>query len=83
MITIYTTPSCSYCKMAKGFFKSRGVEYTEIDVFADRIAREEMIARAGSMSVPVIKIDNTFIVGFNRSRIETLLGLGLENKINL
>ena len=31
-VTIYTTPSCHFCHMAKEFFKENNVAYTEYDV---------------------------------------------------
>jgi glutaredoxin 3 len=69
-ITIYTTPSCAYCKMAKEYFKTKGWEWTEKDVMQDIAAREEMIAKTGQLGVPVISINGKFIVGFDRKKID-------------
>jgi len=74
-VIIYTTPSCSYCKMAKEFFKEKGIEYKEFDVATDREKRAEMIEVTGQMGVPVIEIDNAVIVGFNRPKVVELLGI--------
>ncbi|HXV26873.1 MAG TPA: glutaredoxin family protein [Candidatus Paceibacterota bacterium] len=73
-IVIYTTPTCGYCKMAKEYFKSKGLDYTEHDVFADEKAREEMIAKSGQLGVPVITIDDNLVVGFDRPKIDQYLG---------
>ena len=64
-ITIYTTPTCAYCKMTKAFFKDNGVAYEEKDVTVDDKAREEMIKKSGSMAVPVIDVDGQIVVAFN------------------
>lgn len=68
-IKIYTTPSCAYCKMAKEYFKSKGLAWEEHDVMVDEKAREEMITKTGQLGVPVIDIDGKFVVGFDKSKI--------------
>lgn len=72
-VTIYTTPSCHYCHMAKEYFKDNGVEYKEYDVSQDSEARQEMVDKSGQMGVPVIFINGEMIVGFNQGRVEELL----------
>lgn len=74
-ITIYTTPTCFYCQMAKKFFKEKSVEYTEFDVGSDREKADEVIKKTGQMGVPVIDIDGEIIVGFDKKRISEILGI--------
>lgn len=74
-ITIFTTPTCAYCKMAKEFFKQNSIQFEEKDVVKDALAREEMIKKSGQMGVPVIFVDNDIVVGFDRSRLSELLGV--------
>lgn len=74
-VTIYTTPSCVYCKMTKAFFKENNVVYEEKDVSTDAAARDEMIAKSNQMGVPVIDIDGKIIVGFDKNRISELVGI--------
>ncbi|MDO8557362.1 MAG: glutaredoxin domain-containing protein [Candidatus Jorgensenbacteria bacterium] len=74
-VTIYTTPSCVYCKMAKEFFKSHNIEYREMNVESDLKAQEEMIKKTGQLGVPVIEINGSIVIGFNKSNIEGLLGI--------
>jgi glutaredoxin 3 len=75
-VTIYSTPTCVYCKMAKEFFKKNNVAYEEYDVAADMKAREDMMAKSHQLGVPVIDIDNNIVIGFDQKTIEKLLGLG-------
>ena len=56
-VTIYSTQTCSYCKMAKQFFKDNKIEYTNFDVGEDEKASEEMVKKTEQMSVPVIIIE--------------------------
>lgn len=72
-ITIYSTPTCHFCHLAKEYFTSKGVKYTEYDVLADIAKRQEMMDKSGQLGVPVIIIDNNVIVGFDQSQIESLL----------
>lgn len=72
-VTIYTTPSCVYCKMAKAFFKENNIFYEEKDVSTDTKAQEEMIAKSNQLSVPVIDIDGQITVGFDKPRLSELL----------
>lgn len=72
-VTIYSTPTCHFCHMAKDFFKEKGVQYTEYDVLADEVKRQEMFDKTHQLGVPVIVIDGEVTIGFDRPRIESLL----------
>ena len=74
-VTIYTTPTCVYCKMTKAFFKENNVEYEEKDVSADRAAADEMIQKSGQMGVPVIDIDGQILTGFDKEGLSRLLNI--------
>jgi len=72
-VTIYTTPTCHYCHMAKEYFKENGIEYKEHDVSQDSEARQEMVEKSGQMGVPVIMINGNMVIGFDQRRVEQLL----------
>lgn len=74
-VTMYTTPTCGYCKLAKSFFQEHNVEYEEKDVAVDQAAREEMITKSSQMGVPVIDIDGNIVVGFDQAKLTQLLGV--------
>ena len=74
-VTIYSTPSCHFCHLAKDFFKSNNITYTEYDVASNLEKRREMVEKSGQMGVPVIIIDNEITVGFDKPRIVGLLAL--------
>lgn len=74
-VSIYSTPTCHYCNMAKDFFKENNISYTEYDVSVDMDKRNEVVKKSGQMGVPVITIGNDLIVGFNEGRIRELLGV--------
>ncbi len=74
-VTIYSTPVCHFCHAAKDFFKENNVEYTEHDVASDLEKRSEMIDMTGQMGVPVIRIGDDVIIGFDEPKLKELLGL--------
>lgn len=74
-VTIYSTPTCGYCRLAKEFFKEKGIQYTEHNVATDMEKRKEMVEKTGQMGVPVIAIDDELIVGFDKERLGELLGV--------
>lgn len=74
-VTIYSTPVCHFCHAAKDFFKENNVEYTEHDVAADTDKRTEMIDMTGQMGVPVIKVGDDVIIGFDEAKLKELLKL--------
>jgi glutaredoxin-like YruB-family protein len=74
-VIVFSTPTCSYCNMAKQYFRQKNVKFTDIDVSRDQAAARDMVRRTGQMGVPVINIGSQYIVGFNRPKIDQLLGL--------
>lgn len=74
-VTIYSTPTCVYCNMAKSFFQANNVTFTEHDVASDLEKRKEMIDKTGQMGVPVIDIGGELVVGFDETRIRSTLGI--------
>ncbi len=74
-VVIFTTPTCSFCRLAKQYFNEKRVRYTEIDVSRDQRAAQDMLRRTGQMGVPVILINNRPIVGFDKPKINQLLGI--------
>ena len=74
-VTIYSTPSCHFCHMAKDYFKENNIAYTEYNVASDLEKRKEMMDKSGQMGVPVIIIGDELTVGFDKPKIAKLLGL--------
>jgi len=68
-VTIYTTPTCAYCKVAKEFFRAEHIPFTEYNVASDRRRADEMVRKSGQMGVPVIDVNGKVIVGFNKPEI--------------
>ncbi len=74
-ITIYSTPTCHFCHMAKDFFEENNVKYEEKNVAEDVEARKEMMNKTGQMGVPVIQIDEEIVIGFDEQKLQEMLGI--------
>ena len=74
-VTVYSTPTCSWCQIAKEHLTTSGISFEDVDVSTDQQRAKEMVEKSGQMGVPVIDIDGEIVVGFDRARIDSLLGL--------
>jgi len=74
-VTIYSTPTCSYCTLAKNYFADHKIEFSEVDVSLDQKEAEAMVQKSGQMGVPQIEIDGKIIVGFDKEAIDKELGI--------
>lgn len=74
-VIVYSTPTCSWCTTLKTHLKKNGIRYSEIDVSRDQNAAAEMQRKSGQMGVPQTDIGGEIIVGFDKTRINNLLGI--------
>ena len=74
-ITVYSTPTCHFCNLAKEFFTANGIKYTDYNVLEDPEKGREMVERSGQMGVPVIFVGDEMVVGFNEPLIRQMLGM--------
>jgi glutaredoxin-like YruB-family protein len=72
-VTVYTTPTCSWCTTLKSYLNRNNIRYTEIDVSRDEDAAGEMVRRSGQQGVPQTLIGGEMVVGFDKTRINRLL----------
>lgn len=81
-VVLFSTRGCGYCTKARRYFEGRGQPYSEFDVERDPSAPkrlESMGKKAGVApgtlrGVPIIFIDGKPMVGWDRKRVEALLG---------
>jgi glutaredoxin-like YruB-family protein len=74
-VTVYTTPTCSWCTTIKRHLQENKIRFREVDVSVDQKAAEEMVRKSGQQGVPQTDINGEIIVGFDKTRINTLLGI--------
>lgn len=74
-VTLYTTPTCSWCRAAKQYLQQRAIPFREVDVARNPAAAAEVVRKSGQMGVPVLDINGRIIVGFDRPAIARALGI--------
>ena len=74
-VKVYSTTTCPWCTKVKSFLTGNGIKYEEVDVGADKAARDEMVKKSGQMGVPVTEIDGDLIVGFQEAVLKEKLGI--------
>jgi len=74
-VIVFSTPTCTYCNAAKKYFRSQGIKFRDVDVSRDPAAARDMVRRSHQQGVPVIDIGGKIIVGFDRPKIDHILGL--------
>ena len=74
-VVVFTTPTCSWCRVVKQHLKKHNIRFKEIDVSKDERAARDMVRRTGQQGVPVTLIQNRPIVGFNKQQINRLLDI--------
>ncbi len=72
-ITVYTSPSCHWCRVAKRYLESKGLPYREIDIIADKRGRQEMVRMTGQYGVPVIRVGERAMAGWDPAEFDRLL----------
>lgn len=61
--------------MAKEFLSQKGIPFEAKNVIEDKAAGEELVARTGRTALPVILIGDEVVSGFDRGRLQRLLGI--------
>lgn len=74
-IKVYSTQTCPYCQTLKEYLTGKGIQFESFDVGNDDAAREEMLAKANTMTVPVTDIDGKIMVGFDLKELNAALGI--------
>ncbi len=74
-VVVFSSPSCGPCKLVKDYLTQKGVTYTVKDIGEDQQALRELVETYHSHNTPTTVIDGQVVIGFNRDRIDKLLGL--------
>lgn len=74
-VIMFSTPTCSYCNLAKRYFRQNKIRFRDVDISKDPAAARDVVRRSGQMGVPVIDIGGKIIVGFDKPKINQLLDI--------
>lgn len=74
-VVIFTTPSCSWCRTTKRYLREKGIRFHEVDITRDKSGMKDMVRRTGQSGVPVTLVNNRPVIGFDRPKLNKLLGI--------
>lgn len=74
-VTVYTTPTCTWCTTLKNHLRKYKIRFTEVDISGDPSLAEELVRKSGQQGVPQTEINGDIIVGFDKARINKLLNI--------
>ena len=71
-VIVFCSPLCGHCAAARRLLKSKGADFTEIDVLASPGRRQQMFDLSGRRTVPQIFVGGKHIGGYTElSALET------------
>lgn len=74
-VTVYSTPSCSWCTTLKNYLRQHKIQFTDIDVSADPEQARALVNKTGQTGVPQTEINGEMVIGFDKSKINRLLNI--------
>ncbi len=77
-VTIYSTPTCYFCKKAKEFFKKNNIQYDEVNVSESEKSLDDFVKMSGSRAVPVIVINGEQFLGYDEEVLKKKLAISTK-----
>ena len=79
VVTIYGTSWCGACRAAREYMTEHKIPFVDKDIERDPAAARELAEKAAKMGiptdrVPVLDVRGRLLLGFDRARVEALLG---------
>jgi glutaredoxin 3 len=74
-VVVFSTPTCPHCRNAKRYLRKNGIRFKDVDITRDKRAAKDLVRISGQQGVPVIQINGRPVVGFDRAKIDRMLGL--------
>ena len=74
-VVVYTSPTCSWCTAVKSYLMKNHIVFRELDISRDEKAAQDLVKRSGQMGVPQTDIDGRIVVGFDKLKLDAILGI--------
>ena len=79
VVTLYGASWCGACKAAREYLRSRRIPFADRDIERDQGAARELREKAerlgvGADRIPVLDVRGRLLIGFDKDRLEALLG---------
>jgi glutaredoxin len=79
VVTVYGTSWCGACREARRYLSARKIPFLDKDIERDEAAARELRDKASKLGVPtdrvpILDVRGRLLIGFDRARVEALLG---------
>jgi len=74
-VIVYTSSNCPWCSTVKSYLRQHGIPFREVDISKDEREAERLIRKSGQMGVPQTEINGKIVVGFDKNKLDSLLGI--------
>jgi len=74
-IVVYTSDSCPWCNKAKDYLKGLKIPFKEVNVSRNQAEADKLVKRTGQTGTPQLDINGKYVVGFDKPKIDALLGI--------
>jgi len=72
-ITLFAIPDCDACDLVRNHLHKRGLPFTELDAADDVKIQARLKELAGSLTVPVLSIDDEVLKGYSKPALDAAL----------
>jgi glutaredoxin-like YruB-family protein len=76
-VEIYSTATCHFCHMAKEWLTEKNIPFVDYNVGEDMARRKEMVEITGQLGVPVIRVGDDVMVGFDEAQLAKILEVAI------
>ena len=74
-VVVYTSSTCSWCGAVKSYLMKNRIVFREVDISRDERAGQDLVRRSGQMGIPQTDIDGRIVVGFDKPKLDAILGI--------
>ncbi len=72
-VTFYYVPQCRGCKEIRNYFNEKGLALEEKDIKEDPALQDELVKKAGKLSVPTVVINDKPLSGYDPEALDSTL----------
>jgi glutaredoxin 3 len=73
-VSIYTSLNSKFCELTKVYFRNAGIDYQELEIQRNNVARLKMIEISGQEETPVVEFDGRVVIGYRPDVYDILIG---------
>ena len=81
-VTVYINSNCRHCKIYIQYLLRLHISFTIKDIFQNKKVIDEL-RNKNVLTVPVLFVDDNFVIGFDKEKIENILSIFSLSNANI